>query len=385
MELELYFEIPEGFSKQKNNERDTIADRTTFYSPELLTRISDFNIALIGIKDERNSSNIGVSKSADLTRKYLYNLYNHNSSCNILDLGNLISGKTLDDTYHALYDIVEYLIHNNVIPVIFGSSQDMMYPVAKALKETISNLTISCIDSIIDVGNEDEIHNHSTLKFIDKKINPHKIITIGSQAYLTSKLDFEYIEEQSHTNFRLGKIREDFKKTEPLLRDSHFTIFDISATRQCDAPGNKFSSPNGLTGEESCQLAKYAGLSEKTQAFLTCEYTPEFDLNEATAHLTAQLIWHFIDGFYNRKNDYPTESIDNLQKYVLNSDEFGTNFIFYKSPKTDRWWIEISDELSKVNTYLTPCNYEDYLSACQNTIPDIYLQEKTRFNISKSK
>jgi len=384
MELELYFEQPKEIATKKSNERKTIADFTTFYSPELFKNIQEFSIVLIGIKDERNSTNIGVAESADIVRKYLYTLCNHNSDCKILDLGNLINGKTLDDTYHALQDIVGFLISKNVTPLLFGSSQDMMYPISKALKETFSNLTIASIDSHIDIGTEDEIHNHSVLQFIDKKIQPHKIVTIGSQSYFVSSSDFDYIEKENHTNFRLGKIREDFKKVEPLIRDSQLIVFDISATRQCDAPGNKFTSPNGLTGEESCQLAKYAGLSEKTKAFFVCEHNPEKDNAEQTAHLVAQLLWHFIDGFYNQKNDYPKESIENLLKYVLNSDEFGTNFIFYKSPKTDRWWIEITNEDNENSTYLTPCNYEDYISACHNTIPDIYLQEKSRLKRLKA-
>jgi formiminoglutamase len=383
MELELYFEPPKEVIAKKSNGRNTIAEFVTFYSPELLKKIQEFSIVLIGIKDERNSTNTGAAESADIVRKYLYTLCNHNSDCKILDLGNLINGKTLDDTYHALQDIVGFLISNNVTPLLFGSSQDMMYPISKALKETFTDLTIACIDSHIDIGIEDELHNHSVLQFIDKKIQPHKIITIGSQSYLVSSSDFEYIEKENHTNFRLGKIREDFKKVEPLIRDSQFIVFDISATRQCDAPGNKFTSPNGLTGEESCQLAKYAGLSEKTKAFFVCEHNPEKDSNEQTAHLVAQLLWHFIDGFYNRKNDYPNESADYLLKYVLNSDEFGTNFIFYKSPKTDRWWIEISNDENTKQSHLTPCNYEDYISACQNTIPDIYLQEISRLKRSK--
>ena len=382
MELELYFEIPEGI-KGKKSGKNTISDVTTYYNPKLLKKLHDFQIAIVGVQDERNTTNIGVSQSANIIRKHFYSLYNHNISCKILDLGNLINGKTVDDTYRALQDIVGFLIENNIIPLVFGSSQDMMYPVCKSLKETIANLTISCIDSQLDVGFKNELHNHSVVKFLDSKIAPHKVILMGSQSYLVSAEEFEYIEKENHTNYRLGKIREDFKKTEPLLRDSHFTVLDLSATRQCDAPGNRGTSPNGLTGEETCQLAKYAGLSEKTQSFLVCECNPLLDIHEQTSHLTAQIMWHFIDGFYNRKNDYPSDTIDNLQKYVLNSDDFGTNFIFFKSTKTDRWWIEITNDEDKSLSYITACNYEDYILACQNSIPDIYLQEKSRIKKSK--
>ena len=385
MELELYFDIPEEFREKRTQKKNTISSTITCYTPELLNQLEDFPIAIMGIVDERNSSNTGVALSANIVRSHFYSLFNHNSSCKILELGNLINGKTLDDTYHALSDILDFLLLKNITPVVFGSSQDMMFPIAKALKKTIPQLVLSVIDSKIDVGEDAELHNLSTIQFIDKKVKPHKIQSIGSQSYLVASEDFDYIEKEYHSNFRLGKIREDLKKTEPLLRDSHLTVFDLSAIRQCDAPGNKYTSPNGLTGEESCQLAKYSGLSEKNKIFFVCEHNPIFDVNTQTGHLVAQLMWHFIDGYFTRKNDYPYDSLENLQKYVLNSDEFETNFVFYKSPKTDRWWIEIPNNDSKYLSYITACNYDDYLAACQNTVPTIYLQEKGRQTILTSK
>lgn len=383
MELELYFDIPASLVDFKKENPESISKYISLFEPKLIKIIDTFDIALIGVKDDRNSQNRGSSEAPDIIRKYFYKLYNQVDSLKIIDLGNLISGKSIDDTYCALSDVIEFLYENKVIPVIFGSAQDISFPITKALSKILtSNLVITYIDSKLDCGNKDELHNNSILSFIEDKITPCKINVLGSQNYLIPSTDFDFIEKTKLTLFRLGKIREDIKKTEPFLRDSHFTCIDNSAIRQCDAPGNKFSSPNGITGEEACQLSKYSGLSEKTIAFQLCEYNPVFDFNEQTAHLNAQILWHFIDGFYNRKNDYPYESIDNLQKYIINSDELETNFVFYKSPKTDRWWIEISDS-NVIN--MVPCNQEDYLYTCQNGLPDIYFREKSRIKYLQTK
>ena len=69
-------------------------------------------------------------------------------------------------------------------------------------------------------------------------------------------------------------------------------------------------------------------------------------------------------GFFGSKENY--------LKYIvpLESEEL----VFYKSNKTDRWWIEIpfiSSQNNKLkrNTLL-PCSYEEYLEACNQELPE---------------
>jgi hypothetical protein len=50
------------------------------------------------------------------------------------------------------------------------------------------------------------------------------------------------------------------------------------------------------------------------------------------------------------------------------------DLVFYKSDKTDRWWIEIPF-ISNVNNKLKrntllPCSYEEYLMACNQELPE---------------
>jgi len=384
MELEFYFEPIDKSNYPFIKGQNSIAEKITIFNSDVYSKIESFNIALIGLQDDRNSSNKGTSKAAPLIRKHLYSLFLHNGNTSILDLGNLKNGKTVDDTYRALQDVVIYLQTKNIIPIIFGASQDMMFPISKTLKELLADFSISTIDSRLDSGNIDELHNQSVVKFIENEVIPDSYCTIGTQNYLIPQNELTFFEERAFKTFRLGKIRENIKKSEPLLRNAHFTTFDISAVRQCDAPGNRQFSPNGLTSEEICQLAKYSGISEKTCCYFLCECNPEIDFNEQTSVLSAHILWHIIDSISNRKGDYPHESIDELNKYMVNTEEFGSFFVFYKSLKTDRWWIEIINEVENT-TKLTPCNYDDYLNACQNVIPDIYLQERDRQIKKKTK
>ncbi len=59
--------------------------------------------------------------------------------------------------------------------------------------------------------------------------------------------------------------------------------------------------------------------------------------------------------------------------------------IFYKSKKTDRWWMEIPCENERNHdTYgrqlLVPCIYEDYQQAMENELPDLWWRLYERVN-----
>ncbi len=56
------------------------------------------------------------------------------------------------------------------------------------------------------------------------------------------------------------------------------------------------------------------------------------------AVLIAQIIWYFIEGYQFRSGEYPFGSKDNYLKYIVPLEE--EELVFYKSNKTDRWWIE---------------------------------------------
>jgi len=73
-------------------------------------------------------------------------------------------------------------------------------------------------------------------------------------------------------------------------------MFDLNAIKHSDAPGTKKIQPNGLTGEEACQLSRYSGISDATQCFGIFEYEPSIDEQGITAKVIAQMVWYFLDG-----------------------------------------------------------------------------------------
>ncbi|MBK8416180.1 MAG: hypothetical protein IPL22_17765 [Bacteroidetes bacterium] len=107
------------------------------------------------------------------------------------------------------------------------------------------------------------------------------------------------------------------------------------------------------------------------------EYDLNADLNQQTAHLVAQMIWYFIEGFTNRKNDIPMLNHNGFITYTVTLDANGSELVFLKHKTTGRWWMEMpvqgkSNRFSRHN--FLPCSYKDYQQACQNEMPDRYWQ-----------
>src|SRR5690606_41527251 len=102
---------------------------------------------------------------------------------------------------------------------------------------------------------------------------------------------------------RVGMIAGKLDQAEPVIRAADMVSFDIGAIRASEAPGNANAVPNGLFGDEACQLARYAGMSDKRSSIGFYEFNPTFDPMDQTAMLVSQVIWCFIAGYYNRKKD----------------------------------------------------------------------------------
>jgi formiminoglutamase len=344
--------------------------------------LEGIDLAIIGVCEERNAeNNEGCSLAPDAVRQFLYKLYDTGFRVKVADLGNINPGHSTEDTFFALRSTVDHLIRKNIIPIIIGGSQDLTYAQFLGYKDLEQTINISAIDSVFDLGNPDEdITNTSYLgKIILHQPNYlFNYSNIGYQTYLVDQNSLQMMNRLYFDVYRLGQIRDKIEDAEPIIRQSDMITFDISAIKHSDAPANPNASPNGFYAEEACQIMRYAGMNDKLSSIGLYEINPKFDQNGKTAHLAAQMIWCFFDGFYNRKNDFPSRTSPDYIRFhvVLQDDKYEINF--YKSKKSDRWWMEIPypphKDLKFERHTLIPCSYKDYELAINNEIPDRWWQ-----------
>lgn len=343
---------------------------------------SALDIALFDVAEDRAStSNKGCAKAGNSIREYFYGLFKGDYTAKVADLGTIEPGNSISDTYFAVQEVIAFLLSQEVIPLIIGGSQDLIYAnyVAYAKQEQTVNLV--SIDARFGLGKTDDIINSDN--YLSKILfhQPNCLFNfsnIGFQTYLVDQKEKALLEELFYDSYRLGVLKEDLKFAEPIIRNADFINFNISAIAQAFAPANKNASANGFTGEQACQLARYAGMNDKLTSFGIFEYNPEVPDQGMTAQLIAQMIWYFIDGFYQRKGDFPIANKNQYTKYNVSNKNHKEELVFYKSSKTDRWWMEVPYHTSSFNKYtrhlMLPCNYEEYLVASNDEIPERWFQ-----------
>ena len=99
---------------------------------------------------------------------------------------------------------------------------------------------------------------------------------------------------------------------------------------------------------------------------------PDFDNNNQSAALAAQMIWHFLDGLNNRQKDYPAKSIEAYEKYIVQQEQLDENIVFYQNPTNNRWWIEIPNTSGEKEIYA--CSRQEYEEAKLGRIPDSWIR-----------
>ncbi|MEA3495662.1 MAG: formimidoylglutamase [Bacteroidota bacterium] len=338
--------------------------------PDLKNR----KIAIIGISDEEsNTANNNI-------RNFLYSYTKKEYGKEVADLGNFIFDKKEKRIYQKLAYTLSEIIEQDVVPVLLGFSQEISFSQYLAFEYLKKIINVTCIDSLIDfkIDDKKEFDNQSYLYKILLK-DPSYLFNISYLAFQTQLTDSEVIKlmEEHHFDLhRLGTIRDNINDIEPIIRTADLLSFDISAIRQSDAPGNNHPSPNGLFAEEACKILRYAGLSDNISSIGIFEYNPEFDNNNQTSRLIAQMIWYFVDGYLQRDNEINVKNNENFIKYITSDNNNSYQIIFYKSKKTNRWWMEIPGDKAKnyEDKQIIPCSYKDYIEATQGEIPERWLK-----------
>jgi arginase family enzyme len=381
MNLQSFFDpIPE-FLWQKNQPDNSFLKQIHFYAEEF-PDLKGVNIALVGLKETRGvKKSESIERASSEIREKLFELKKGLGSYRIVDLGDLISGQTLPETYQRIQQVGEYLMKQQILPIYFGGTHDLdygQYLSYQKMKKLVSLLTVDAKLDMEEVGTMSEQHTQEIILH-----QPNFLFSYAHLAYQSFLVDpslINVIEKLYFEHIRLGKIRSDFKEIEPVIRNSDLVSFDLSAIQSTDAPGSLDAQPFGLTAEEACQICWFAGMNEKLSSIGIYGYEPYYDdAQNKTAKVVAVMIWYFIEGFYSRKDSLSFKSSD-YTKYTVSLDTKPNTLTFFKSKRSGKWWMEIPhndlDKFDRVSTI--PCSYSDYQMAQNGEIPERWINAQIK-------
>ncbi|POR22332.1 arginase [Flavobacterium columnare] len=347
----------------------TLGRKIRFNTHQEFPDLTDVSIAVVGVLEERGSKNNNDNLDLLPIRRSFYSLYPGNWNINIADLGDIVGGESIEDTYFVLKELIEQLVKNNIIPIIIGGSQDLTYAMYRGYDRLEQMVNVVTIDSQFDFARDNGClaDSYLTKMIVDEPNNLFNYSNIGYQTYFNSQEEIDLVEKLYFDAYRLGEVAHDPTITEPVLRDADLVSIDMRSVMSSNSGNFTDFMPNGFSGKEICAFSRYAGISDKVTSFGV--FNHQYTSSESV--LIAQVIWYFIEGYHYRSNEYPFGTKSNFIKYIVPLEE---ELIFYKSDKTGRWWIEIPflsnsyNKLKKIT--LLPCTYDDYLDACEGVVPE---------------
>jgi formiminoglutamase len=368
-----------------------LGDKIVHHSVDFPDLEQKTDIAIIGVLEDRNAlNNSGCALGPDYVREKLYQLNEGGYSTRIADLGNITRGETVVDTYYALKTVVNELVKMDIIPLIIGGGQDLTYAQYMGYESLEQKVDLLVIDSQFDLEDDGFAESIETTSnaylnkiFLHEPNYMFNYSNMGYQTYFASQDSLRVMEKLYFDVHRLGELASNTSVAEPIIRNANMISFDIGAIRSSDAVGNANAKPNGFYGEEACQICRYAGFNDKLSSIGFYEFNPAYDNNGQTAMLLSQMIWYFIDGFYNRKRDFPLNPKSQYLIYKTSLKHDDHELVFVKSKKSDRWWMQVpypTGGSKNERFHLVPCRLEDYQTAASGELPDLWWRTYQKLN-----
>ncbi len=346
-----------------------------------LPDLKGLEIAIIGLAEQRNSFFANTQYDVNKFRKAFYELYPGNWNLKIADLGDLPNGAKIQDTYFAIKEIGYHLKQMNITPVFIGGSHDLIFPLYQVFQQFKQLVNMVSVDRSFDFSQEDELISGRSYmsKIIMEKPNVlNNYTNIGYQNYYCALEEKDLMNKLYFEGNRLGQVLDDVRLVEPIFRDADIVGFDMKCLSWEAIADPLKGQPNGIDSRSICALSRYAGISDRV-GFMGLYELPSTPMMD---QLAAQMVWYFIEGFQYRLDEYPVNINDDFLKYSVTLSN--QTIVFYKSEKSNRWWMELTNDThldNKTKTItLLACTKNDYESALQDIIPERWYNAIRRLN-----
>ncbi len=344
-------------------ENSQLGKRINIHTESEFPELKEVKVALLGIGEAE----------AHTVRQELYQMIWSFGDVQLADIGDV---RKTDANF--IIPVLLELRSAGILPIIIANSKTYLDIQYKAYLQSQDAFKMVLVDSnggrllsrSIRENISFDILNRPQFKLVDYCLLAH-------QAHL---MDPEIVSDVEHRHFssmRLGAVQENIKEAEPLIRDASAFSFSLSSIRYSEAPGQRQNYPSGLYSEEACQLCRYAGISDHVDSFGIYGYVGGIDFTRVTQTMVAQLIWYFLEGYAQRKSEWP-DRLQQKQEYLVNISAVDQSLCFVRSLQSDRWWMKWKENPESDQYVHIPCSSRDYQIAAKNELSDRLYQHIIR-------
>ncbi len=300
-------------------------------------------IALLFVSDYRGAERNAFPRDFHLLRKTLYSLSAHDFQVPLFDFGDLISGKTMEDTSYVLQEVLSACHYKKTIPIIIGGSAELSYSLYSALDFHYKDINYAQISNHISI--ESESTDLSEENFLNRILTSKNFAIknyhhLGYQNHLSQLESARLIKEVDFQGVRLAEMMKGTSAVEPYLRHADLVTVNCDAVESFTEPFSIHPQVNGLNRREVCAFMKEVGLSQNLKSFGL--FNLELDSqNELNLQLASQMIWYLIEGIniqqsHPKKRRYETFWVLTEQgEFAFQRDVFSSLWYFGSAPEMD--------------------------------------------------
>ncbi len=339
-----------------------VAAHIRTFSGNKLPDLKKIKVAIVGLNDEE----------ADAVRRQFYAMAYPWPEGAVLDLGNIRKNNA-----SFFIPALAELAGSRIFPIVIGRDPAGLAAQFKALQAILQHINLVVFDERLDL---DLPGDYLREILVDQRDQVFQCGLLGFQSHFVLPETLAELETRNYDLIRLGQVRSDLENTEPIIRDADLVGWNLRALDHSSAPGAADLTPSGFQLEEACRLSRYAGISDKLKMLGIFGFHAENDRNHLTAQGIAQMIWYFLDGFFQRKGDFPA-STNNLTEYIVQLKQLDFQLTFWKSSSTGRWWMQVpvKTRRNQQRHRMVPCSFSDYQMACKDELPERLFQALRRF------
>lgn len=321
---------------------------------KIFKEIKDNSIVLIFCSEDRGGNGDAITKNFNKVRRVFYQLSYLDFETPICDLGDLILGKTLQDTHIILQELLEFCQQKKTIPILIGGSNDLAYPLFKSIRQDKINYTqINPFIQLEEKNGEISERNFLSKIFLDKETKIDKYYHLAYQKHLNEIKAIKLINDIDFDLLRLADMMGTTNNAEPFLRRADLITLNCDAIESFSGAFSVNFQVNGLNRREICAYMKEIGLGEnlKSVGIFNFNFESKNDLNH---QLLAQMLWHLVEGI-DIQRTHPKER--QYETFIVIAEDL--EYIFKRDTFSGNWYFGRDEDIKKC----LPCSEKDYENA----------------------